>query len=135
MSEIKLHFESDSKTLDQNCNIWNPWNPIYEFNLFSYASSSTLHSCEPVSQSAGGQSFGLERSLELASLLIPDLSLSGDLSRAASPGTNLNRKISQAEPPKFYETIFFNDQSWDYYIQEFFLVKIYYEVKICIGSI
>ena len=36
--------------------------------FFSYASSSTLHSCEPVSQSAGGQSFGLERSLELASL-------------------------------------------------------------------
>ena len=35
--------------------------------VFSYASSSSS-SCEPVSQSAGGQSFGLELSLELASL-------------------------------------------------------------------
>ena len=35
------------------------------FTIFSYASSSTLHSCEPVSQTAGGQSFELERSLEL----------------------------------------------------------------------
>ena len=34
--------------------------------IFSYATSSTLHSCEPVSQSAGGKSFGLE----LASLFL-----------------------------------------------------------------
>ena len=67
--------------------------------------------------------------------LIPDLSLSGDLSRAACHEINLNRKIYQIESQKFDETNFLKTKSETIILAKLILkTQILVYQGICLGQ-